>query len=184
MTSTPDLEKKILALALRPADRFLDLGDALKGLKDNSREDYRRVVEKAGLGTRKAYYLVSLAKQFHCTPGKRARPHQTRDIRARLHQIGWTKAQVISRHLSGTNILKLLKYAENKKNNTKALEAYAGGLNANKRTKCVLLYFTPNQYSYYEKAVLKLRARKKKRGRGLVGKEKATIIMAKKVLAD
>ena len=160
----------------------MELAYALRALKKRSREEFRRVVKKAGLGTRKAYYLLNLADQFHSTPGIRARPHQTEDIRARLHHIGWTKAQVISRHLSGTNILKLLKHAEDKNNNTKALEAYAGGLKANKRTKCVLLYFTPNQYRYYEKAVLKLRA--KKSGRGLVGKEKATIKMAKKVLAD
>jgi hypothetical protein len=106
----------------------------------------------------------------------RVRQRQCRHRRRR------TKAQVISRHLSGTNILKLLKYAEDNKNNTKGLEAYAGGLRPNKRKRCVLLYFTPNQYRCYEKAVLKLRA--KKSGRGLVGKEKATIKMAKKVLAD
>jgi hypothetical protein len=182
MADARDIENTVLALASRPMDRFLDLGDALRSLKDKSREEYRRVVKKAGLRTRKAYYLVNLVKQFHSPPGNRARLHQTPAIRGRLHQIGWTKAQVISRHLSGTNILKLLKYAEDNNNNTKALEAYAGGLKPNKRTRCVLLYFTPNQYRCYEKALLKLRA--KKSGRGLVGKEEATIKMAKKVLAD
>jgi hypothetical protein len=182
MTSTPVLEKKVLALSLRPAERFLDLGDALGSLKDKSREEYRRIVRKAELGTRKAYYLVNLAKQFHSPPGKPARLHQTPDIRARLHQIGWTKAQVISRHLSGTNILKLLKYAEDKNTNTKALEAYAGGTEADPGTRCVLLYFTDSEYRLFEKALIKFHAENS--GRGLTGKEKATIKMAKKVLAD
>jgi hypothetical protein len=177
MADVPDLENTVLALASRPMDRFLDLGDALGSLKDKSREEYRRVVKKAELGTRKAYYLVNLAKQFHSPTGNRARLHQTPAIRARLHQIGWTKAQVIGRHLSGTNILKLLKYAEDDNNNTKALEAYAGGLKPNKRKRCVLLYFTPGEYRRYEEAVLKCGARK--RGRGLIGKEKATIKMAR-----
>jgi hypothetical protein len=164
MADTRDLEKKVMTLSSRPADKFLDLAYALRLLKDRSREAFRRVVKKGGLGTRKAYYLLNLADQFHSTPG----------IRARLHQIGWTKAQVIGRHLPGTNILKLLEYAEG--HTTKELEAYAGKKQASDTTRCVLLYFTPEQYRRYEKAALKCGATK--RGRGLTDKEAATIKMA------
>jgi hypothetical protein len=170
------LKNKVLTLSSRPTDRFMELAYALRALKKRSREEFRRVVKKAGLGTRKSYYLLNLADQFHSTPGIRARPHQTPDIRARLHQIGWTKAQVISRHR--TNILKLLEYAEG--HTTKELEAYAGGMEADPGTRCVLLYFTDSEYRLFEKALIKFRA--KKSGRGLVGKEKATIKMAREAI--
>jgi hypothetical protein len=164
-----DLEKKVLALASRPAERFLELAHALRALKDNSREEYRRVVKKAGLGTRKAYYLLNLADQLQVSAG----------FRTRLREIGWTKSKVIGKHRAGTNFLKLVEYAEN--HTTKELEAYAAKKRPTTDTRCVLLYFTPGEYRRYEEAVLKFGARK--RGRGLIDKEKATIRMAKKLLA-
>jgi|SRR5579863_3858246 len=165
MKSAPDLEKKVLALSLRPAERFLELGHALRALKVNSREDYRRVVKKAGLGTRKAYYLINLADQLQITSG----------FRTRLHHIGWTKSKLIGKHRgAGINFVKLIEFAEN--HTTKELEAYVAREKP-ADTRCVLLYFTPGEYRRYEEAVLKCGARK--RGRGLIGKEKATIKMAR-----
>jgi hypothetical protein len=164
-----DLEKTVLALASRPADRFLDLAHALRALKDASGEDFRRVVKKAGLGTRKAYYLLNLADQLQVSAG----------FRTRLRDIGWTKSKVIGKHRAGNNFVKLVEYAEN--HTTKELEAYAAKKKPTTDTRCVLLYFTPGEYRRYEEAVLKFGARK--RGRGLTDKEKATIRMAKKLLA-
>jgi hypothetical protein len=163
MTSTPDLEKEVLALALRPAERFLELGHALRALRKSSKEDYRRVVKKAGLGTRKAYYLLNLADQLQVSSG----------FRTRLHHIGWTKSKLIGKHRAGINFVKLIEFAEN--HTTKELEAYVAREKP-ADTRCVLLYFTPREYLRYEKAALKCGATK--RGRGLTGKEAATIKMA------
>lgn len=169
MVDVQDIEKKVLALSLRPTERFLELGHALRALKDSSREEYRRVVKKAGLGTRKAYYLINLAEQLQVSSG----------FRTRLHQIGWTKSKLIGKHRAGINFVKLIEYAES--HTTKQLEAYVAR-EKSADTRCVLLYFTPGEYRRYEEAVLKFGARK--RGRGLIDKEKATIKMAKKILAD
>ena len=163
-----DLEKKVLALASRPADRFLELAHALRALKNTSQEDFRRVVKKAGLGTRKAYYLLNLADQLQVSAG----------FRTRLRDIGWTKSKVIGKHRAGTNFVKLVEYAEN--HTTKELEAYVAKKKPTTDTRCVLLYFTPREYRQYENAVLKFGARK--RGRGLIDKEKATIRVARKAI--
>lgn len=87
---------------------------------------------------------------------------------------------MIARHLRGNNIRSLLNYADH--HTTRELSAYAGRLQSRTDTRCVLLYFTPGDYKLFEKALIKFKAEKS--GRGLIGKEKATINMAKKVLAD
>ena len=112
---------------------------------------------------------INLADQLQVSAG----------FRTRLRDIGWTKSKVIGKHRAGTNFLKLVEYAEN--HTTKELEAYAAKKRPATDTRCVLLYFTPGEYRRYEEAVLKFGARK--RGRGLIDKEKATIRMAKKLLA-
>ena len=128
------------------------------------------MVKKSGMAIRKAYYLINLADQFQVTPG----------FQKRLHDLGWTKAKIIGKHRPGNNFVKLIEYAES--HTTKQLEAYVMAKEQVADTRCVLLYFTPGQYKQYEEAVLEFGA--KQRGRGLIGKEKATIRMAKKVLAD
>jgi hypothetical protein len=164
------LKKRVQFLASRPTDQFFELAVALGTLHDSvSAPQFREIVKNAGLGTRKAYYLVNIATQF--------RPHMR--FRSRLRQLGWTKCQVIGRSCPGANILKLLEYAEN--HSTKELEAYAGYQKAASRRRCVLLYFSPAEYRRYEEAVLKFGARK--RGRGLIDKEMATIKMAREVLS-
>ena len=80
---------------------------------------------------------------------------------------------MIGRHRAGINFVKLIEYAEN--HTTKELEAYVAREKP-ADTRCVLLYFTPGEYRRYEKAALKCGATK--RGRGLTGKEAATIKMA------
>lgn len=163
------LKKRVLALASKPQDRFLDLALSLEALHGvGTPGQFRQIVTDAGLGNRKAYYLVNIAEQL--------RPHLRH--RARLQRLGWTKCQVIGRSLSGANFLELVKFAES--HSTQELAAYAGKQKTS-QTRCVLLYFTPSEYQRYEEAVLQFGARK--RGRGLVGKEAATVRIAKAAMA-
>ena len=159
-----ELKKQVLFLASRPKNRFLDLAFALDKFHGSvSAPQFRQTVKNAGLGTRKAYYLINLATQL-----------RSMGFRSRLQRLGWTKCQVIGRNIQGNDFLELLEYAEG--HTTKELEAYAGKKQASNTTRCVLLYFTPEQYRRFEKAALKCGATK--RGRGLTGKEAATIKMA------
>jgi hypothetical protein len=164
------LKKKIYALALRPADRFLELAACLSALHAIlPATQFKEAVKSAGLGSRKAYYLVNIAEQL--------RPHMR--YRSRLMKLGWTKCQMIGAQLPERNFLELLEAAE--EYNAKELDTLIRRNKAGGDTRCVLLYFTPGEYRQYEEAVLKFGARK--RGRGLTDKEKATIRMAKKLLA-
>jgi hypothetical protein len=166
--TTAELEAKILNLSSRQTVRFLELGKALRDLKSSSKEDYRRVVKKSGLATRKAYYLINLADQLQVSSG----------FQKRLHDLGWTKSKIIGKHRLGYNFVKLIEYAES--HTTKQLEAYVAAKEQVTGTRCVLLYFTPGQYRQYEEAVLKFEG--KKSGRGLVDKELATVKMARKAI--
>lgn len=163
------LKNRIHTLAARPNDRFLDLATALYALHGvATTAQFKETVRSAGLKSRKAYYLVELAKRLG--------PHMR--SRRRLQRLGWTKCQMIGAQLPEGDFQELLQSAE--QCTTKALDsrirrnAVPGG------TRCVLLYFTPGEYRQYEEAVVEFGA--KPRGRGLKGKEKATILMARKAL--
>jgi hypothetical protein len=165
-----ELKKRVQALAARPRDRFLDLATCLLRLYGvASAAQFRDVLKSAGLGSRKAYYLVNIAEQF--------RPYMR--YRSRLQKIGWTKCQVIAGQLPEGDFMGLLQWAEG--HSAKELDASARRNSEAKRKRCVLLYFSSGEYRRYEKALLKYGARK--RGRGLVNKEKATINMARQVLS-
>jgi hypothetical protein len=165
-----ELRKRVHALATRPRDRFLELGACLNALHAVSpAAQFRDAVKIAGLGGRKAYYLINIAERF--------RPHMR--FRSRLQKIGWTKCQMISAQLPEGNFLELLEYAE--EHTAKDLDTYLRRKRATVGTRCVLLYFTPGEYRRYEEAALKCGARR--RGRGIIDKELATVRMAKKVLS-
>jgi hypothetical protein len=82
---------------------------------------------------------------------------------------------MLAAQLPEANFLKLLEFAET--HTAKELENYVRRKTAPVRTRCVLLYFTEGQYRQYETAALQFGARK--RGRGLVDKEAATMKMSR-----
>jgi hypothetical protein len=164
------LKKRLHALAARHDDRFLDLAVCLGDLQAvTTAAQFRDAVAGAGLGSRKAYYLVNIAEKFS--------PHMR--SRARLQKLGWTKCQMIAAQLPDGNFGELLERAE--QHTAKELDTFIRRKTTTGK-RCVLLYFTPREYSRYEQAAITCGARK--RGRGLVDKEKATLGMVEKVLAD
>ena len=126
------------------------------------------MVKKSGMGARKAYYLVNVAAQLQVTSG----------FQKRLHDLGWTKSKIIGTHRAGHNLVKLIEFAEG--HTTKQLEAHVAKREPTD-TRCVLLYFTHEQYRSYEAAIVKFGARRL--GRGLINKEIATTRLAKKALS-
>lgn len=161
--------KRIRQLAAQRESKFLDLGTELSKLNAvTSGTKFREIVNRVGVGSRKAYYLINIVE--------RLRPYMR--YRARLQRLGWTKCQLIAAQLSGAEFSSLLKFAE--EHSAQDLKGY-GRRPGKTQRRCVLLYFSPEEYRQYERALLSCGA--KRRGRGLTNKEVATIRMAK-VIGD
>ena len=167
MSKEADLYDKVVELAPEVEVKFLELGGLLGKLMDADRELYAKAVLKAGLGTRKAYYLIAIAKAFKNL--KIGKP--------RLRAIGWTRLQVIARVVNESNAEELVALAEQHK--VKDLEAIIKGEEPQPDSRVAILYFTPDDYDLFEGVLLKHGA--SKHGRGLVGKEQALIKALKKV---
>jgi len=158
-----ELYEKALQQSTHVEKTFLELGASLRRLYDRDRDLYHKVVEKSGLGPRKAYYLLDISRKFDKLPGV---------PKARLREIGWTKLMVIAKHLNPQNYDELLTMAE--QNKVRDLEALLRGEKPKGDTaKCVLMYFTPEQYEVYAERLLKKGAYRS--GRGILNKEEALI---------
>lgn len=166
--STEDLYDKALTMSGNVEDNFLELGRSLRQLLARDPELFKQVVEKSDLGRRKAYYLVEVSAAFD----------PLKFSRTRLSKLGWSKLQILARHVKQDNIEELVKLAENATN--RQLERLMAGEAPMKNARCVLLYFSPKQYDELETALLHHGG--KRAGRGIVDKEKALISVVRKVL--
>ena len=166
--SIEELYDRALALSSDVEDKFLELARSLRQLLDRNPDLFQQVVQKGSLGRRKAYYLVEVSRTFEPLPVPRSR----------LRKIGWTKLQLIGKHLDASNIDDLLGLAE--ANNAKELERLLRGEKPLGNAHCVLMYFSPRQYAEFESALLKNGATQS--GRGIVGKEKALINALRKAV--
>lgn len=159
--SIEELYDKVLGLSANVEDNFLELGRSLRQLQDRDPDLFQQVAKKENLKRRKAYYLVEVSRTFDKAPVPRAR----------LRKIGWTKLQVIGKHVTAQNLDELLELAET--TNSKVLERQMRGEKPMDGAHCVVMYFTPKQYAEFKQALLKNGA--KPSGRGIVDKEKALI---------
>ena len=159
--STEDLYEKTMLMSKNVEDNFLDLGRYLRQLLDREPELFQEIIVKSDLGRRKAYYLVEVSRTFDPLPISRPR----------LKKLGWTKLQIIGKHVTKDNVEELVTLAEN--HSVKQLERLMQGDAPMKNAHCVLMYFTPKQYAELEAALLKNGGERS--GRGIVGKEQALI---------
>ncbi len=159
--SIADLYDKALGLSFDVDDNFLDLGRALRRLLHRDPGLFQQIVNKSHLGRRKAYYLVEVSRIFDPLPIPRSR----------LRKIGWTKLQLIGKHINPDNMEDLLQLAESL--SAERLERAMRGEETAEGTRCVLMYFTPKQYAEFKHALVMNGAMES--GRGLVDKEKALI---------
>jgi hypothetical protein len=161
---TEEIYDKALTLSANVEDNFLDLGRTLRQLLDRDPDLFQKIVQKTSLGRRKAYYLVEVSRIFDPLPVPRSR----------LRKIGWTKLQLIGRHVTEGNLEELLQLAESV--SSKELERQMRGEKPLGNAHCVLMYFSPKDYAELEEALIENGAvRGPKSGRGLQGKEKALI---------
>ena len=60
-----DLGQKAVGLAKEFDESFIELGRTLRQTQEiGGVEDFRRICEAAGIGTRKAYYLASISEKI------------------------------------------------------------------------------------------------------------------------
>ena len=162
------IRAKVVTLASRRTDSFWELGNALLMLRDSSRYtgDFKRTVKKAGLNLRQAYYLCEIVDQLRSF----AR------YKERFEAIGWTKTQVIARGLNKQNLKERLALAEAKGNSARKLPILIKGKTEPPEQRRVVLYFSPEDYGVFEKAVLQNGGSTARRG-NLVDKELALMAL-------
>ena len=166
--SNEALYDKAMSLSKDVEDNFLELGKSLRRLQERDPELFQQFVASANIGRRKAYYLVEVSRIFD----------PLTIPRARLRKIGWTKLQLIGKHVTPNNLDALLQLAE--ESNAKELERLMRGektLGGN--AHCVLMYFSPKQYAELEDALV--RHGGVRSGRGIQNKEEAMLSIARRL---
>ena len=165
--SNKDLYEKALDLSKDFDDNFLDLAKALRQLLDRDPEKFRDVWMTSNIGRRKAYYLIEVSRVFDPLPAPKSR----------LKKIGWTKLQIIGKHVTKDNVAAMLDLAE--QHTAKELESLMRGEKLSNTAHCVLMYFSPKQYELLERVLLKNGGQRS--GRGILDKEAALITALKKL---
>jgi hypothetical protein len=122
---------------------------------------FHQIVQKSNLGRRKAYYLVEVSRIFDPLPVPRSR----------LRKIGWTKLQLIAKHVTPNNLDALLQLAEY--STAKELERAMRGEKPLGNAHCVLMYFSPKDYAELEDMLVKHGGVRS--GRGIQNKEEALL---------
>lgn len=167
MADVDELYSKAVSLSEAFDENFFELGRTLMALKDAHPEKYQQAVKKAGLGTRKAYYLVNIARAFNGLGVPKNR----------LHRVGWTKLQLICNHVTKVNVDEKLTMAE--KHTVAEINEILRGEDPLANAKTVLLRFSPKEYAEFQKALLEHGG--KRSGRGIVDKEKALLDLIQSV---
>ena len=122
-----------LLLIARFNDNFLELASLLRQVYETSHHDFKTLISIPQLGPRKGYYLVEIDKAFG----------GNEHLRPRLNKIGWTKLQLIAKHVTHDNREDFLKLAE--ANTAKNLERIMHGVDPIIGGRSVLLVFTAEQ---------------------------------------
>jgi hypothetical protein len=161
---TEELYDKAMHLSKDVEDNFLELGRTLRQLSDRDTDLFTQMVAKSNIRRRKAYYLVEVSRIFDPLPVPRSR----------LKKIGWTKLQLIGKHVTPDNLNDLLTLCEN--NNAKEIERQMRGEAPKDNAHCVLMYFSPNEFAELEEALVENGANRVPQKRGAMqGKESALI---------
>jgi len=170
--STDDIYSRARELTKNVEDNFLDLARTLRQLKNRDPALFTDLWKKTNLGRRKAYYMIEIDETYSQLPIPRSR----------LKKLGWTKLQLIRKHVTSDNWEELFATAEGMA--TKQLEKLMKGEQPVSNAHCVLMYMTPTQYKLFEERLLENGSQRS--GRGLLHKEEALtrILKASKKATD
>jgi hypothetical protein len=155
-----------LLLIARFNGNFLELASLLRQLYETSHHDFKTLISIPQLGPRKGYYLVEIDKAFG----------GNEHLRPRLNKIGWTKLQLIVKHVTPDNREDLLKLAQ--AHTAKNLERIMHGVDPIVGGRSVLLVFTAEQFAAFSAAILAHGA--VKNGQGFIDKEAALVAALEK----
>ena len=150
-------------------ENFIELGHALIELNETDTAEFQRLIKNTGLGSRKAYYLIDIARTFSKIPTPKKR----------LKKIGWTKLMMLSKHVTKANYAEMLRLAE--ENTAANLRRILNGkppLAGD--AHCMVLYVNPDDFETLAEAMALFGA--ETRGRGIYDKEAALVAMAEDVL--
>jgi hypothetical protein len=156
---TDELYTTALSLAKTFDEQFVELAATLRKLQETDPDRYRDFVKASKVGTRKAYYLVSIDRTFR----KLKVPKKV------LTDLGWTKLTVLEPHVTKTNWKEMLEYA--KTHTVADLKQYVKGEEPVANAHPVLMYFNPADYNELMETLLQNGASKERRG--IVNKEQA-----------
>jgi hypothetical protein len=153
--------QQALLLIAQANDKFFTLAKLLRQLHDEDYEWFKSLAKLPQLGKRKAYYLLHIEKVFGGLPIELSR----------LNQIGWTKLQVISKHVTESNYEAFLQLAET--HTTENLKLIMQGKRPVIGGRSVLLQLTGKEFQAFAEAIVKNGAIAN--GDGFIGKEQALI---------
>jgi hypothetical protein len=162
----PEFYRAFLLIA-RFNDKFLELASLLHELQGKQPDDFKTLISIPQLGRRKGYYLVEIHRAFG----------DYKNVTSRLNKIGWTKLQIIARHVTPDNREALLTLAES--HSAKNLEAIMRGEEPIIGGRSVLLLFTQAQFAIFSNAILEHGAIAN--GQGFIQKETALISALNKI---
>lgn len=159
------LKKRAAILAQRPRSEFAELAAALSGLQGLAPREFREVTKEIGISPRTAFYLARIWGSI-----------ENLKERDRLLKLGWTKLSLIAPHLTAKNSREILTFAET--HTVQECRLHLSEKPIKETTRCMLLRFSAKDYARFADGIVKNGG--KKRGKGLVGTEKALMkILAK-----
>ena len=97
-----ELYAKSLELSTRFDDNFMELARNLRSLQETDSDRFKDLIDKSGLGRRKAYYLVALDKALG----------NVKISKQRLSKLGWTKMALMAPVVTKYNFAEMLEFAE------------------------------------------------------------------------
>ena len=161
----------ILGFSKSIEQNFVTLADLLYELSLYDPKAFQSVLQSPNLKRRKGYYLAEIGKHV-CNANV---PKQI--LNTSLSAIGWTKAQIIVRHLNTHNWSDLIVCATT--HTARDLKLLMKGIEPMEKTKTVLLSLSQNDHKLLVEALLKHGASPS--GNGHANKEIALMKMVAKL---
>ncbi len=148
-------------------DDWVAAARLLRQLLDEDPSEFLATAKTMGIQTRKAYYLVQIDRALDglFVP------------RERLLRIGWTKMQIIARHITAENAEALLAQAE--RHPVHVLRDVIDGDAPESAKHCVILYLFDDEYEIFAEVLQAHGASLV--GRGIKWKEEALITALEKL---
>ena len=146
---------------------FVTLADLLYELSLTDPEAFQILLQSPNLKRRKGYYLAEIGK--HVSQANISK----QILKASLSAIGWTKAQIIARHLNTHNWSDLIACATT--HTARDLKLQMKGIEPLEKTKTVLLSLSPKDHKLLVEALLNHGASSS--GNGHANKETALMKM-------